>query len=90
MNDFINSVPDNYKWAVMTSPFYGVVCLGLITKNRIDDIRAEVERLPSGDWYWRIRESPFYGVEFTKQWAIKRVEFLIKEFSTRTKQEIVN
>lgn len=81
MNNSIKAVPDNYKWAVMVSPFYGIICLGMIVGDRIEDIRAEVERVGSGNWYWRIRETSFFGVESTKQYAIKRVEILIKEFT---------
>ena len=76
-------VPDYYQWATMSTPVYGVVALGFVSGNQISDIRAYVERLASGEWFWKINDTDLDGVEPSKYLAMKKVE----QFMTREERK---
>lgn len=66
-------IPADYRWAKMVSPFYGTWVLGFITDDVINDIRAYVERIETGEWHWHIFDSPYSGIQPNRDLAMKVV-----------------
>lgn len=79
----LKPIPSDYQWACMVAPNYGTWALGYVAGDTISDIRAYIERLPSGGWFWKVLDSNYQGGGPSKDHAMRKVKLQPATLSKR-------